>query len=118
MWDISCAGHCTAGDSSLDAAVRELKEELGWEIKPQSLSFVTSLKSERVSPTLIDREWSDVYLLKIDLPVPIFYLQASEVQAIAWLSIPELKQRVLRQDSTLVEHNEEYTIFLKILEDL
>jgi isopentenyldiphosphate isomerase len=28
MWDVSCAGHIGSGDSSLQAAVRELKEEL------------------------------------------------------------------------------------------
>jgi isopentenyl-diphosphate Delta-isomerase len=29
LWDISAAGHITAGDSIRNAAIRELKEELG-----------------------------------------------------------------------------------------
>ena len=40
MLDISCAGHLTAGDSSLDGAIRELKEELNLDINPKDLQLI------------------------------------------------------------------------------
>ena len=40
MLDISSAGHLSAGDSSLDGAIRELKEELNLDVKPNELQFI------------------------------------------------------------------------------
>ena len=37
MWDISCAGHLTAGDTSISGALREIKEELGLDISLSQL---------------------------------------------------------------------------------
>ena len=44
MLDISCAGHLVAGDSSLDGAIRELKEELNIDVKPEELQFIKTFK--------------------------------------------------------------------------
>jgi len=37
LWDISVAGHIGAGETILDAAIREVHEELGLEIKSDEL---------------------------------------------------------------------------------
>ena len=39
-YDISSAGHVDAGDEILESAIRELKEELGIEAKPEELHYI------------------------------------------------------------------------------
>jgi 8-oxo-dGTP pyrophosphatase MutT (NUDIX family) len=39
MLDISCAGHISAGDNSLNAAIRELKEELDLNVIPGKILY-------------------------------------------------------------------------------
>ena len=40
LWDVSAAGHIDAGESFVDAAIRETKEELGLELKPEELKKI------------------------------------------------------------------------------
>ncbi|MBN1308375.1 MAG: NUDIX domain-containing protein [Chitinispirillaceae bacterium] len=44
LWDISAAGHISAGDSSRETAVRELREELGISLKSNALRFLFSVR--------------------------------------------------------------------------
>ena len=55
MWDVSCAGHLTAGDDSRTAAVRELHEELGLEAGPEELRFLWSRRASRMGMRLAAR---------------------------------------------------------------
>ena len=70
-WDVSCAGHITAGDESLETAARELEEELGLGVGAEELrdGWVCTLPSaasgatERHGP-FDCREFQDMYLLR------------------------------------------------------
>lgn len=57
-WDISSSGHVLPGESSLDAALRELRFELG--IEAEKLKFIQNLSS---SPGT-GFEFTDVYTLE------------------------------------------------------
>ena len=58
LWDIPSAGHVGAGESSIEGAVRETKEELGVDTKPEDYRFVGEY--------ICDKTWElgQVYLLK------------------------------------------------------
>lgn len=43
MWDVSVGGHFTAGDGSLETAVKETSEELGLSCDEDSLRFVCTV---------------------------------------------------------------------------
>ncbi len=43
-WDISGAGHIRAGESVIDGAIRELKEELGVEVEEKDLEYIATIK--------------------------------------------------------------------------
>ena len=71
MWDVSCAGHITAGDGSLDTAEKELQEELGLAVEPGALkaallcTFAASVRgSTKRYGEFRDNELMDVYLLR------------------------------------------------------
>lgn len=88
MWDVSCAGHVTAGDSNLQAAVRELKEELGLFVQPEDLEWIFTIESHYVlnNGTYLDNELVDVYLLKKNISIKLLTLQPdAEGRAVPWL---------------------------------
>uniref|UniRef100_A0A7N0VMC7 Nudix hydrolase domain-containing protein n=1 Tax=Kalanchoe fedtschenkoi TaxID=63787 RepID=A0A7N0VMC7_KALFE len=105
LWDISSAGHISAGDSSLVSARRELHEELGVILPTDAfeLLFVFLQKSVINDGKFINNEFNDVYLVTTLDPIPLeaFTLQESEVSAVKYMSYLEYK-------SVLADENPEY----------
>ena len=117
MWDISSAGHLTAGDDSLSGAVREIKEELGVDILPEQLTLIGTRKSSsRPGPTFINNEFNDVYLLRLSLDVNKAVLQEEEVSEIRYVPIDELKQMIKNRDKSLLMHDDEFQMLFNALD--
>jgi isopentenyl-diphosphate delta-isomerase type 1 len=111
LWDISCAGHLSDGDSSLDAAVRELNEELRITITDSSqFHYLFKIFSSYISADKVikDNEFSDVYLLRIDNDIATFKFCTQEISEIRYVSPAEFENMVSSADSSLVPHDEEY----------
>lgn len=71
-WDVSCAGHITAGDGSVGTAVKELEEELGVTLAEEVLASarLCTLPAEARGATashgeFVCREFQDLYLLRL-----------------------------------------------------
>ena len=47
MWDISAAGHVSAGEEPIVSAVRELEEELGIKVKKEDLELLDIHREDR-----------------------------------------------------------------------
>jgi isopentenyl-diphosphate delta-isomerase type 1 len=121
LWDISCAGHISAGETSLQAATRETKEELNMTIKEQNLEYLFTVNNPPITlnnGVYIDYEFQDVYLLKIGSDVPDFKLQIEEVAEIKWIPWRELQKMVHGGDVSLVPHQQEYDKLFAILANL
>lgn len=83
LWDSSAAGHVDSGESYLDCAVRELLEELGIDVDPQSLRF-----HGKISPSARNGfEFSAVYSVISDMPLT---LQRDEIDDGRWLAPSQL----------------------------
>lgn len=94
-WDVSVAGHISAGDSPEASAIRESREELGLKVSPEELEFVDVMLSEVThSKDLIDREFHHIYCIKRDLKKEDFVLQEEEVQDINWFDVNQLSLSV------------------------
>ncbi|NJO01647.1 MAG: NUDIX domain-containing protein [Bacteroidia bacterium] len=78
LYDISAAGHILAGEDWL-SGVREISEELGLEVDPQDLVFLSIRKS--VSPLVggMNREFCYTCLLESTRPLSQYCLQADEL---------------------------------------
>ena len=83
QWDISAAGHINAGESYLDAALRECSEEIGATIAPQELKFVLS----HFAP--IHRALFPVFLYKWEGP-DTFQFDDGEVETVQWVPISDV----------------------------
>ena len=92
MIDISCAGHLTAGDDSLNGAIRELKEELNMDIEPEELQFIKTLKrSSKYTETFINNEFDDLYILRTDKKIDDMKYQEEEISEIFYVPYKEFK---------------------------
>lgn len=110
LWDISSAGHISAGDSSLVSARRELHEELGVNLPSDAfeLLFVFLQKSVINDGNFINNEFNDVYLVTTLAPIPLeaFTLQESEVSDVKYMSYAEYKSVLADGDPAYVPYIE------------
>jgi isopentenyl-diphosphate delta-isomerase type 1 len=118
LWDISCAGHLSAGDTPLDAAVRELYEELGISIDtPSRFKFLFRVFNSYVSPdqSIKDNEFSDVFILQI-ADIEIIRFSHEEISEVKYVAPAALENMASAADPELVPHDEEFGKFLGYLE--
>lgn len=84
-YDITAAGHLTAGETMCEAA-REIEEELGITARFDELVPLGQVREDASGiirgRLFIDREVSDVFALRCDLPLSAFQLQPEEVAGI------------------------------------
>ncbi|KAL1804221.1 hypothetical protein ACET3Z_032868 [Daucus carota] len=106
LWDISSAGHISAGDSSLVTARRELQEELGVVLPKDAFEklFIFLQESVTNGGTFINNEYNDVYLVTTLEPIPLeaFTLQVSEVSAVKYISFEEYRSKLANEDPQYV----------------
>ncbi|XP_024996212.1 nudix hydrolase 3-like isoform X2 [Cynara cardunculus var. scolymus] len=108
LWDISSAGHVSAGDTSLITARRELQEELGVNLPKDAFELLFVFLQECVTNDgkFIDNEFDDVYLVTTLAPIPLeaFTLQESEVSAVKYISVEDYKHLLAKGDPHYVPH--------------
>ena len=116
MLDISSAGHLLAGESSIEGAIREIKEELNIDIQPNDLEFIETFQKEKVhSSNFINNEFSDMYILRTKLTLHDMVFQKEEISEIHFVPFQEFKQMVIDKKSDLVWREEEFNTLFRIL---
>lgn len=112
-YDISSAGHIPAGVNFIPSALRELKEELGYEAKPEDLIFCGQRRFQFdeifYDKPFHDNQISNVYVLWLDQEAHMFTLQEEEVEEVRWFDFEECIKSV---ENNLIPH----CIYLEELE--
>ena len=104
-WDISGAGHIKAGETVLEGAIRELKEELGIKINASDLKFIAIVKSTKIPKNM---EFAYVYLLRCNEKVENYIFEDDEVSEVKYVYFEELEKMVANREKGLLIHEEEY----------
>jgi isopentenyl-diphosphate delta-isomerase len=115
FWDVSVAGHVSAGETILEGALREVKEEIGLDIKQTDLRLLDVRKNtNRFENGIIDCEFQHVFLAKLDTAVSNLKIQEAEVDAVRLFSFEELQQCILKKqpDFTIVPADMRYYQFV------
>lgn len=109
LWDISSAGHISAGDSSFITARRELEEELGVTLPKDAFELIFVFLQECVTNNgkFINNEYDDVFLVTTIDPIPLeaFTLQETEVSAVKYIAYDEYKSLLAKEDSDYVPYD-------------
>ena len=94
MWDVTAGGSALAGDTSQQAASRELKEEVGIEY---------DLTDVRPAMTIyFDGGFNDIYTINMDVDIDSLQLQESEVEQVKWATEDEILEML---------HNKEFVLY-------
>jgi len=109
LWDVSTAGHVSAGESAIDAAGRETFEELGLSIEPDELRFLATLRESCVlnQGTYFDNEFHEIFLVRREVDIASLRLDPEEVAEVKWV-------HDLRPDATFVPHAQEYALLSRL----
>jgi len=86
LLDITAAGHILAHEEAMDG-LREVKEELGIEIRIEELFSLGIIKDSLNSPDFIDNEMCHVYVYNKQVPYDLYNLQIEEVSGIVRMSL-------------------------------
>lgn len=118
-WDISAAGHLSAGETSIGTAIKEMREELGVQVQEADFKYLFTFVSQSVQQggVFINNEFEDVYLLKLDLDISKLVLQKEEVSEVKWIDQKDLSEVYEKKDTSFVQHQEEYAKLLTFLDD-
>ena len=122
MIDISSAGHLSAGDNSIDAACREIKEELSLDVKKEDLVFIKTIKSStQYTETFINNEFDDLYVLRTNKKLEDMKYQEEEISEIMYVPYKKLKEMYYNHQPDLLrrhEEDEDYIELFKIFDEV
>ena len=79
--DVAVGGHFSAGETLPDA-LRETREELGFDTSPHDLIYLGTTHDCRLYPGMIDNELAETYLLLRDAPLESYHLDPAEVDVL------------------------------------
>ena len=111
LWDVSVAGHVHADETPMEAVIRETKEEIGLDLKAESLRFIGRFKSEHSHPGgILDREFHYVYLSELQVPMQTLRPQKGEVSELELRPLMQFSEEVwgLANPGRYVPHGREY----------
>ncbi len=118
LWALSTAGHIKSGDSSIETALRELKEELGIKVTEKELIYLFSIRKNDIMGDITCNTIDDVYLVNADLDCENTKLQFSELTDIKYVYYEYLEQILKNKSEDYVPMSEEHTKLFKYLHDL
>lgn len=92
LWDMSASGHVTSGQTPQDSLIREIKEELGLEVKKTELKLLGKFwRHETYRPDFIENELDYIYIVNKFIEISQIKVQEEEVEDVAWLSVDKFK---------------------------
>lgn len=104
LFDISAAGHIDYGETPLDAAVREVSEEIGVEVDTISIRLLFVRRDTLRYEQIIENEFRWVYLY--NSKGESISLADGEVESTEWVSFDEFRE--LTASSELVPQGRGY----------
>ena len=99
MWENS-GGSAVAGDDSLSAAIREVKEELGLDVNPE--------KGKMIFTAIREDSFFDVWLFEQDFDLKDIVLQENETVDAKYASIDEIQRMIDNNEFISIIHSLEF----------
>ena len=107
MWDVSVGGGVDAGETSRQGAEREFREELGYPLDLGGLRPAVTVN--------FGGGFDDFFILRRDVDIASFRLQAEEVSAVRWVTLPELLDMV--DEGSFIPYPKSFLQFLFDMRD-
>lgn len=98
-------GHVIAGESCIDAIIRETKEELGITLSENQIKLLVELKRDKFP----NRQFTTAYYSIRNLKINDFNIQKEELSEVRWFSFTELKNMIYNSHPDIMFKNNENT---------
>lgn len=120
LWDISVAGHIAAGESVLEAAIREVEEELGLKINANDLKKIgTRIHQVSHANGIQDNEHHHVFIAELKAPLSDLNIQREEVDDVQLFDLAVLKNTKNLENVLLSRFHEYYCmVYEKIIAEI
>lgn len=108
VWDVSAAGHVSAGEEPIISGLREIQEEIGLDVKKEDLEFYKIVIEKVNFNNAVNNEYHYVYFLKYDGDISKLKVQEEEVEKIEFLPIEEIRKGMADHTNKYFPHEEGY----------
>lgn len=115
LWDVSVAGHISAGEDAITSALREVNEEIGLSISKSDIKKIGRFKeTNQHRKDFIDNEIHLIYIGRISTPINQLKIQEEELSAIKLIPIATFKKELAHSDfhKRYVPHSKDYYTFV------
>jgi len=115
LWDVSVAGHVDAGEFIIQAAIREVKEEIGLELHTNDLEKIGVFKClQSYNNAIIDNEFHHTYIGELRVPLNKLKLQKGEVDDVKLVSFVVFNNLItnIGENNHFIPSNKHYYEFV------
>jgi isopentenyl-diphosphate Delta-isomerase len=118
LWDVSVAGHISAGEEPVEAALREAQEEIGVRLARSDCRYLFSIVEQVAlhNGSYLDNEYHYVFLVEKDLELGDIKFMDGEVAEVRLVEVGELQRDLITDPSGFVPHPEEYRRLFEVLQ--
>lgn len=107
-WDVGVVGHVGAGESHIDAALREAAEEFGLNLREDDLEFVMADKFEKNLDGKMEKVFTSTFFARFDGHESEIRIQEEEVQMFRFIDPDELVNERRNFPEKFMPHSENY----------
>lgn len=112
-WDIAVGGHISTKEEPLNAALREMQEELGLYYKDFDLKELELVKETLQYDDIYSNEFIYTYLIYDDVDLNDIILQKEEVSEVKWFTKEEMNHLI--KNEKVIPHTRAYEILNELL---
>ena len=94
LWDMTIGGHVLAGEFGEQALIREVKEELGIEVKENEVRFLACSTSTNLKGNIINNHYGECFIITKQIDIEQVKLQKDEVEEVKWFTKQEIIERI------------------------
>lgn len=117
-FDISAAGHIDFGEPPLQTAIRETREEIGYDIEAHHLRLLFVHRARLVTGNISENEFQWIYGLHLNDTQATFAHKDGEVDSLLWVKLDDFKRLAAQKmpGKRMVPHGEVY--FVSLLKEI
>ena len=117
LWCFNVTGHVISGENSIDASIREIKEEIGIDIEGEKLKYLYTYNIENiVGDNYISRLIIDQFLIVMDVDIKDIVIDEMEVSDVNYISYSDLRKAQETNDVNFAPNWDDHIRLFDILD--